>query len=170
MYLHGDGGSKIFFTDALDRHILIEETLPPELKTEREELSTLLINNKMKFDVAITNPPFSMPYKKNEDDQRKILEQYGLAFKKDKKGTRKLKSSLKSNVMFIQRYHDLLNPGGKLITVIDESVLNTDTDKDCRDFIYENFLVRAIISLPRMTFFRAGANVKTSSILKKSRI
>lgn len=162
MYLHGDGGSKIFFTDALDRHIMIEETLPPELKAEREELSRLLIEKEMKFDIAITNPPFSMPYKKAEADQKRILEQYSLAYKYDKKGVRKLKASLKSNVMFIQRYHDLLKPGGKLITVIDESVLNTDTDKDCRDFIYENFLVRAIISLPRMTFFRSGANVKTS--------
>jgi type I restriction enzyme M protein len=159
MYLHGDGGSKIFFSDGLDRQNIAEETLSPELKSEREELKKILVDEKIKFDIAITNPPFAMPYKKAEADQKRILEQYELAYSKD---THKLKSSLKSNVMFIQRYHDLLKDHGKLITIIDESVLNTETGKDCRDFIYENFLVRAIISLPRMTFVRAGANVKTS--------
>jgi type I restriction enzyme M protein len=170
MYLHGDGGSKIFFSDALDREIQIEQTLTPELKTEREELKKVLIEDKKTFDVVLTNPPFSMPYKKAEADQKRILEQYSLAFSSNKKGTRVLKASLKSNVMFIQRYHEVLKPGGKLITVIDESILNTDTDKDCRDFIYDNFLIKAIISLPRMTFLRAGANVKTSIMyLEKKR-
>lgn len=159
MYLHGDGGSKIFFADGLDRQNMIEETLSPELKSEREELKKILTDEKRKFDVAITNPPFAMPYKKAEADQKRILEQYELAYAKD---THKLKASLKSNVMFIQRYHDLLKEGGKLLTIIDESVLNTETGKDCRDFILENFLLRAVISLPRMTFIRAGANVKTS--------
>lgn len=167
MYLHGDGGSKIFFADGLDRQNLIEETLSPELKSEREELKKVLVDQKKKFDVAITNPPFAMPYKKAEADQRRILEQYELAYAKE---THKLKASLKSNVMFIQRYHDLLKEGGKLLTIIDESVLNTETGKDCRDFILENFFVRAIISLPRMTFTRAGANVKTSILyLEKKR-
>ena len=167
MYLHGDGGSKIFFADGLDRQNMIEETLSPELKSEREELKKVLADEKRKFDVAITNPPFAMPYKKAEADQRLILEQYELAYTKD---THKLKASLKSNVMFIQRYYDLLKEGGKLLTIIDESVLNTETGKDCRDFILENFLVRAVISLPRMTFVRAGANVKTSILyLEKKR-
>jgi len=169
MYLHGDGGSRIYFADALDRQILIEDTLPPELKDEREELRKILVEGKKKFDVVLTNPPFAMPYKKAEADQRRVLEQYDLAFVK-KKGKRKLKASLKTNVMFLMRYHDLLEEGGKLVTIIDESVLNTDTDKSCRDFIYENYLVRAIISLPRMTFLRAGANVKTSILyLEKKR-
>jgi len=160
MYLHGDGGSKIFFSDALDRQILIEDTITPEVRSEREELRKILLEEKQLFDVAITNPPFAMPYKKSERDQERILHQYTLA--RTKPDSTKLKASLKSNVMFIQRYYDLLKEHGKLITIIDESVLNTDSDKDARDFIYDNFLIRAIISLPRMTFARAGANVKTS--------
>lgn len=144
---------------------MIEDTLIPELKAEREELKKILNDEKETIDVVLTNPPFAMPYKKNEADHKRILMQYSLAFQRTKSedgASLRLKASLKTNVMFIQRYYDFLKPTGKLITIIDESVINTQTDKDCRDFIYDNFLVRAIISLPRMTFFRAGANVKTS--------
>lgn len=160
MYLHEDGGSRVYFADALDKDVKIEDTLTAEVKAEREELRELL--RKVKFDVILTNPPFAMPKKAREKDQKTILEKYNLAYYLGKKNTRKLRSSLESNVMFLERYHELLTEGGKLITVIDESVLNTDTDKPARDFILENFLVKAIISLPRMTFRRAGANVKTS--------
>jgi type I restriction enzyme M protein len=160
MYLHEDGGSKIYFADSLDKKSLIDGTLPVNLKDEREELKTLLA--KTLFDVVLTNPPFSMPKKSKEFDQKRVLEDYALAFYTDKKNEKRLRASLESNVMFLERYHQLLRPGGKLLTIIDESVLNTDTDKEARDFILENFRVKAVISLPRMTFRRAGANVKTS--------
>lgn len=160
MYLHGDGGSRIYFADALDKNPVIPETLSAELREEREELKSVLTDPKMKFDAVLTNPPFAMRYKTKVDDQKRILKKYFLA----KTTGGKAKASLKSNVMFIERYTDLLKSGGKLITVIDESVLNTDTDKQTRDFIFDNFYIRAVISLPRWAFFQAGSNVKTSII------
>jgi type I restriction enzyme M protein len=138
----------------------VDETLPPELKVEREELGELL--KTVKFDVVLTNPPFAMPKKAAEADQKAVLEKYDLAYYEGKNHTKKLRSSLESNIMFLERYHEVLQEGGKLITIIDESVLNTDSDKTAREYILKNFLVRAVISLPRMTFKRAGANVKTS--------
>lgn len=162
MYLHGDGGSRIYFADALGKQLRVDESLPPEVKDEREELRDLFVKKKLKFDVVLTNPPFSMYYRRAEADQRPILEQYELAYYTKKHNTRRFRGSLGSNVMFIERYYDLLKPHGKLLTVIDESVLNTDTDRFVRDFILDNFLVKAIISLPRGTFKRAGVNVKTS--------
>jgi type I restriction enzyme M protein len=168
MYLHEDGGSRIYFADALDKDMAIDETLPAEIKSERRELHELL--KKEKFDAVLTNPPFATPKKAKEPDEKAILEKYELAYQEGAKRTRKLKSSLESNVMFLERYHDLLVEGGKLITVIDESVLNTDSDKAARDFVFRNFLIKAIISLPRETFRRAGANVKTSILfLEKKR-
>jgi type I restriction enzyme M protein len=62
----------------------------------------------------------------------------------------------------LERYRDLLKPHGKLITVIDESVLNTATEKEFRDFIRDNFVVKAVISLPRNAFVNADTTVKTS--------
>lgn len=162
MYLHGDGGSHIYFADALDKTIAIEEDVEPELRAEREELRQIFVTGERRFDVALTNPPFAMRYKRSEADERTILEQYKLGEYIAKDSSRKQRASLKSNVMFLERYCDLLKPGGRLCTVIDESVLNTDTDKEARHFLMDNFLVRAVISLPRWAFFEAGSNVKTS--------
>jgi len=162
MYLHGDGGSRIYFADALDKQVMIDDDLSPELKSDREELRDLLIKKKLKFDVVLTNPPFAMSYSRRQADERRILEQYDLSEYTDTKGGRKKRSSLDSSAMFIERYCDLLKTKGRLLIVIDESVLNTDTDKPIRDFILGNFLVKAVISLPRETFKRAGVNVKTS--------
>jgi type I restriction-modification system DNA methylase subunit len=170
MYLHGDGGSKIWFADSLDKKVRVEETLDPELRAEREELQRLLTKEKRRFQVALTNPPFSMRKKSIEADQRIVLQDYKCREYVDKKGRTRIKSSLKSNVMFLERYHDLLAENGVLITVIDESVLNTDSDRPFRDWMLKNYYVKAVISLPQWAFFEAGSNVKTSILVlvKKS--
>lgn len=162
MYLHGDGGTRIWFTDCLDKKQKVESTLYPELRNERNELHNILVKNQTKFDYVLTNPPFSMKKQESEADQRLILNEYEIRKYTDSKGKRKCRSSLKSNVMFLERYHDLLNEGGTLLTIIDESVLNTDTDKIFRDWLLKHFYIKAIISLPQNTFALAGAHVKTS--------
>jgi len=161
MYLHGDGGSNIFLADTLDKELLIEKGLDQELARERKELKSIL--EKMKFDVVLTNPPFSMKYERSKEDERRILSQYKIA---SLGGL--VPASLKSNIMFVERYHDLVKPGGKLLTVIDESVLNTEGQgksmQRFRKWLRENFIIRAIVSLPRNTFVNADAGVKTSVI------
>ena len=159
MYLHGDGGSHIFLADTLDKESYVEAGTDNERKTEIQELKKLLENQK--FDVVLTNPPFSMKYEQSKPDEKRVLEQYGLATLGGD-----LAKSLKSNIMFIERYNDLLKPGGKLLTVIDESVLNTEGQgkvmQKFREWLRERFIVRAIISLPKNTFVNADAGVKTS--------
>ena len=159
MYLHGDGGSHIFLADTLDKDLYIEKGLENERKTEMEELKKIL--DSRKFDVVLTNPPFSMKYEQSKPDEKRILEQYEVALLS---GT--LTKSLKSNIMFIERYHDLLKPGGKLLTVIDESVLNTEGQgksmKRFREWLRKKFIIRSIISLPKNTFVNQDTGVKTS--------
>jgi type I restriction-modification system DNA methylase subunit len=162
MYLHGDGGSRIWFADSLDKKVRVEETLDPELRNEKSELQKILTKDKMRFQFALTNPPFSMRKKSLEADQRIVLQDYKSREYKDKQDRTRVKSSLKSNVMFLERYHDLLAENGILITVIDESVLNTDSDRPFRDWMLRNYYVKAVISLPQWAFFEAGSNVKTS--------
>ncbi len=161
MYLHGDGGSHIFLADALDKDLLVEEGIDRDLANERRELKVL--TNTKKFDVVLTNPPFSMKYERSKDDEKRILDQYKISSLGGK-----TVSSLKSNIMFMERYYDILKPGGKLLTVIDESVLNTEGQgesmKRFRIWLREKFIIRAIISLPRNTFVNADAGVKTSVI------
>ncbi|MBR9704221.1 N-6 DNA methylase [Candidatus Pacearchaeota archaeon] len=163
MYLHGDGSNMIFWLpDFMDKNVEVEAGIDRELREEAEEFKKRTIEDRLQFDLVLTNPPFSMKYEKKKSDEKKILEEYEIAYKIGKENSKELRSSLKSNVLSIERYLDLLKPHGKLITVIDESVLNTDSEKDFRDFIKKNFLIKAVISLPRNTFVNQETNVKTS--------
>ena len=166
MYLHGDGGSRIYSADALDKGIRIPPAASPELRGELRQLRSLFAGpNPLKADVALTNPPFSMSKEAKEQDQRDIMVEYESAYATVRQGKKRLRSSLNSNVMFLERYRDLLRAGGKLITVIDESVLNTTSAADHREALFKHFYIRAVFSLPQDTFASAGANAKTSVLL-----
>ena len=173
MYVHGDGGARIYCADSLDKNITIKLGTKPELKWELEELGQILITDKTKFDVAITNPPFSMAYHSKEKDEREILEQYGSADKDQNlsyaEGTKKVKTSVKSNVLFVARYADLLKGGGRLFIILDNSVLNSYSHKEYRDFIRRNYLIKAVFQLPTHTFVNQEAGGITSILYLEKR-
>ena len=152
MYLHGDGGSRIYIADSLDKDMEEGEGLPGDRQEQFDQLRDLLLQDDAHFDVVLTNPPFSMPYSREKADERRILDQYGIAHG----------ATTHSNVLFLERYHDLLNEGGELLTVIDDTVLNGPSATPYRDFLRDNFIIKQVVSLPFNTFFRAQANIKTS--------
>ena len=161
MYLHGDGGSKIFKADTLDKDLLIEAGMTDEEQEGVKELKTYLSEDKLEFDTVLTNPPFSMKYQISDEHEKRILEPYHIA--KTDSGAQS--SSEKSNILFLERYMDLLKPNtGELLTIIDDTVLNGDNSQRYRDFILKNFVIIQVVSLPFNTFFRADANIKTSMI------
>lgn len=161
MYLHGDGGSKIFKADALDKLIQSEAGISREEEQGLTELRDEFNINHLKFDVILSNPPFSMKYDSKDPNEKVVLEQYS---KVNRVGT-KMTNSEKSNVLFLERYLDLLKPEtGELSTVIDDTVINGQKSQRYRDFLLENFILIQVISLPFNTFFGAEANVKTSII------
>ena len=160
MYLHGDGGSTVFVADTLDGELLPPTGLSLERTNEVKELQQLLITERRKFDVVLTNPPFSISYQRKNDDERRMLNQYEIAVTKNGKH----KSSTKSNVLFLERYCELLNTGGELLTVIDNTVLNGENSQRYRNFILQNFIIRQVIALPFNTFLPAQAAVQTSII------
>lgn len=161
MYLHGDGGSKIFKADALDKSIQSEPGISKEEEQGLKELRDEFNKNHLKFDVILSNPPFSMKYDSKDPNEKVVLEQYS---KVNRVGT-KMTNSEKSNVLFLERYFDLLKPGtGELSTVIDDTVINGQKSQRYRDFLLDNFILIQVISLPFNTFFGAEANVKTSII------
>ena len=166
MYLHGDGGSRIYYADALDKVIDSTTRTDPETLQNMDELRSNLSADQ--FDVVLTNPPFSMTKESKNPSELRILKQYKLARKS--RTSAELRISLRSSVMFVERYHDMLKGGGRLITVIDDTLLSSDKFGYVRDYIRDHFLVRAIISLPGDTFKRSGSRVKTSVlILEKKR-
>ena len=156
MYLHGDGGSRIYRTDAL-RHIPQPSGADSvEVQQEVKELRHLFEKGAL-FDVVLTNPPFSMDYSDAVPDEKAILQDYDLTEYEGKK-----RSTLRSSLMFIEQYWRLLKPGGRLLTVIDDSVLSGKSYEFFRRFIRERFIIRGIISLHGDAFRRSGARAKTS--------
>jgi len=158
MYLHGDGGSRVYATDSLRHPPEASAADSAEVRNDTNELRNLMQNG-LAFDAVLSNPPFSMDYSVTVPEEKEVLETYELATYGGKG-----RSSLKSSVMFIERYWQLLKPGGRLITVIDDGVLGGKNFAGVRDFIRERFLIRAIISLHGDAFRRAGARVKTSIV------
>lgn len=158
MYLHEDGGSKIFKANTLDKDYVLDEGMSEEEKDAVKELKTYL--DSICFQTVLTNPPFSISYKSSDEKEKKILETYEIA-----KLSGKLSASEKSNVLFIERYKDVLKENtGELLTIIDDTVLNGEGSQDYRDWILKNFIIIQVVSLPFNTFFRADANIKTSMI------
>ena len=159
MHLHRDGGSRIYQADALDKQLQSEPGLPLHTRLEIDELRSSLTGDKAKlFRVILTNPPFSMTYERKNPAELAILKDYKLFL--DEKG--QPKTLLKSSVMFLERYWDLLEDDGRLLTVMDDSVLNTLTNRLFRQFILDHFVIKAVISLPKNTFVKAQGSVSTS--------
>lgn len=99
-----------------------------------------------------------MSYQKKDAHEGEVLGQYEIA--QTTGGA--VATSVKSNVLFLERYRDLLAECGELLTVIDNTVLNGFESQEFRDFVMENFIIRQVVALPPNTFYRAQANVQTS--------
>jgi len=101
MYLHNDGGSRIYQADSLDNNLADVETDSAELKRGKHELRNHLARGEY-ADVIVTNPPFAKEYQRQFVRDERVLDDYTLAFDKIG-GSRKPKSALRSSVMFLER-------------------------------------------------------------------
>ena len=158
MYLHGDGGSRIFNIDGLDLKASEEVTDSPEEQVEKKQFRDS--NLASRFDVVLTNPPFSKKYERSNEGDARILEQYMTAGGK---------SGAFAKLLFFEMYHHYLKPGGRLISVIDDGFLSGGDYRDFRKQIRKLYIVKAVISLPGDAFQRSEARVKTSFIVLEKR-
>ena len=159
MYLHGDGGSRIFNLDALDIRFRADDaTDTPEESVEKEEMRNLGLEGM--FDVVLTNPPFSKKYERSKVGDALVLDQYTVASGR---------ASVLAKLMFFEMYHHYLKPGGRLVSVIDDGFLNGNAHKWFRDILRRLYIVKAVVSLPGDAFQRSEARVKTSFIVLEKR-
>lgn len=159
MYLHGDGGSHIFHGDGLDNAPISADDMTDERKDEVVDHSAKI--NLSNFDIVLTNPPFSMSYDASNKDEERILRQLVIADGSE---------TFKSNVLFLQRYYDLLKPGGEMFIVLDDTVLNGSTHLSVREWLLKKFILLGVHSMPFNAFFKAKANIKTSAIHLKKKV
>jgi len=153
MYLHGDGGSHIFYGDGLDSEPQVQDDMSDERKKEVKEHADKI--KEQGFNLVLTNPPFSMSYNSDNTDEERILRQLVIADDSQ---------SAKSSILFLQRYYNLLSPGGQMLIVLDDTVLNGSNMLSVREWLLKGFVLLGVHSLPFNAFFKAKANIKTSVI------
>ena len=147
MILHGDGNMNIFIEDGLmpfkikDKPFYTRKWRGKDVgllaESEETEIYPKLINGR--FDVVMSNPPFSMKIEAMRS--YKYIKDIFVFY--DKKNSENL---------FIERWFQLLAPKGRLGVVLPESVFDTKENLYIRNFLYKYFKIKAIISLPKEAF------------------
>jgi len=139
MILHGDGSSNIFVQDGLLPFAkYINTKSANELKNNSIDE---MYNNKEvngHFDIVISNPPFGV---KLDTSTKKLLPQSFIFPNKPN-----------SENLFLERYYQLLRENGRVGVVLPESVFDTTESKYIRLFLFKYFKVKAVVSLPQITF------------------
>ena len=111
--------------------------------------------------LILTNPPFGATF--SGDD----LWEYQIA----RRWASRVPKSVDSELLFLERYLDWLAPGGVLVSIVPDNVLNgRGIFKDFREAIASSVEVLSVVSLPSVTFAAAGTSTKTSILhLRKSK-
>lgn len=178
MALHGDPKSRIFQVS----NSLTEDILAPG-----------------SLDLILTNPPFKKGgIRLDTDHGNEILKLYtsditagrcgmrgdklALGAKPDKNGKWNPVKGVDPAVLFIDRCLQLLKPGGRLVIVVPDGILCNSGDRYVREYIMGvkneetgkfvggKAVVKAVVSLPPVTFRLSGAGAKTSFLyLQKKR-
>lgn len=144
MILHGDGASNIFCgNDKGDGLAPFRTYIKPNGDTSELNHS---INKSIypyelneRFDVILSNPPFSV--KLSEKTQENIKNNFELEYKDNN-----------SEVVFIERYYQLLKPKGRMAIVLPENCFDNISCLPLRLFLLKYFNIKGIVSLPINTF------------------
>ena len=155
MILHGDGSSNIFVKDGLlPFRFYDKETAPNFLKQYEPDKNYFDKDINGQFDIIISNPPFSVDL--DNETKKNVNKEFIFGVKKN------------SENLFIERWYQLLKSNGRIGVVLPESVFDTTENKYIRLFIYKYFKVRAVISLPQLTF-EPFTSTKTSLLLAQKK-
>lgn len=157
MILHGDGSTNVFVKDGLlPFKYYDKETAPNFLKQYDEDKEYLNKEVNRQFDVIITNPPFSVDL--DNETKKNVRREFIFGDKKN------------SENLFVERWYQLLKSNGRFGVVLPESIYDTTENKYIRLFIYKYFKVKAVVSLPQLTF-EPFTSTKTSLLFaqKKTR-
>jgi type I restriction enzyme M protein len=154
MILHGDGNANIQKADGLAD---FEKYPMPQIsvsKTNPNAPYKFPVNEQ--FDCIVSNPPFSLK------EESRTLAEYGSRFA--------YAAQKNSENLFIERWYQLLKEGGRMGVVLPDSVFDTNENLYIRMFLYRFFYIRAVVSLPQVTF-QPYTPTKTSLLfaVKKTR-
>jgi len=126
------------------------------------------LENEESFDIAITNPPFGARGKVVDPT---VLESYELA-----KGWKKVDGEWvvdhrahprprPPEVLFLEAAVRLLKPGGRLVAVLPDGILQNSQTEYVRFWPKGKAKLLSVVSLPGVTFAPYGTGVKTSLVV-----
>ena len=155
MILHGDGSTNIFVKDGLlPFRFYNKDSAPNAMKIYDKDKLYFDKDVNSRFDVVVSNPPFSVDL----DNETKRYLNISFLFG-DKKNSENL---------FIERWYQLLKENGRLGVVLPESVFDTTENKYIRLFLFKYFKIKAIVSLPQLTF-EPFTSTKTSLLFAQKK-
>lgn len=140
MILHDDGHTNVISHDGLD-DIEKMEKINREFKAGN-------------FDFIFTNPPFGAVVKSTESD---YLDKYELGM-----NGKKMRTTQKTEILFLERAWQFLKPGGQMAVVLPDGILTNSSLQYVRDYLLDHYELRAVVSLPQDAFRYYGAGVKSS--------
>ena len=155
MILHGDGSTNIFVKDGLLPFSKYEkETAPNALhgSYKNELYQNREVNGQ--FDLILTNPPFSVEL--DNDTKKSVKHDFMFGEKKN------------SENLFVERWYQLLRENGRLAAVLPESIFDTSENKYIRLFLYKYFTIKAVVSLPQISF-EPYTSTKTSILFAQKK-
>lgn len=150
MILHGDGSSNIFVKNGLAPFNEYDK----DLKSSSNAKSYGKREVNEQFDIIVANPPFSVDMP--EEDKKKIDKGFMFSDKKN------------SENLFLERYYQLLKENGRMGIVLPESVFDTTENKYIRLFLYKYFKIKAVVSLPQVSF-EPYTSTKTSILFAQKK-
>jgi type I restriction enzyme M protein len=170
MIIHDDGHTNIVGHDALD------------FLTNLTKLKSELVPDK--FDLILTNPPFGSVVKSTEKETG-YLDQFDLqrylgkattgtesdesnqSERSAKRGAKAVKSrtSIKTEILFIERVHSYLKQGtGRAAIILPDGILTNSSLQGVRNWMLSHFQILAVVSLPQFAFAHYDAGVKASIV------
>lgn len=155
MILHGDGSTNIFVKDGLSPFAKYEKAVAPNALNQHS-VSNIYYGKEVneQFDLILTNPPFSVEL--DNETKNTIKTDFLFGAKKN------------SENLFIERWYQLLRENGRLAAVLPESVFDTVENKYIRLFLFKYFKIKAIVSLPQLTF-EPYTSTKTSILFAQKK-
>jgi type I restriction enzyme M protein len=156
MVLHGDGSAHVFKYDSLRPLTSFADDKFKPLSDPHKSISTGAYKFSVceSFDVVISNPPFGITLP--SETLAALPQNYFLS------------STVPSECLFLERWFQLLKPGGRLAVVVPESLLNATDNVDARIFLYRLFWLRTVVSLPRNLFIETPTLTSLLFAQKKS--
>lgn len=124
-------------------------------------LGTLAKPIKDKFDLILTNPPYVMSGSSNlkeEISKQQELKEYFAV------------NAMGIEGLFMEWIVRALKPSGKAFVVVPDGIMNRSNDKKLRNFILDQCIVDAVISLPLNTFFTTNKKTYILALTKKATV